>query len=362
MPRKAEAIILSDKEREALEKLSRGQKTEKRLVFRSSIILACSSGKMIKEIASELHTRPNTVIQWRDRYLRSGLNGLYDEQRTGKPKKYPEDLKIQIVKLIETDPPLGHSTWNGPLIAEKLNVSDDTIWKILRDEGIQLQRHRSWCVSTDPEFTTKSVDVIGLYMDPPDNAVVISVDEKPGIQAIERTRGYVRTDSGKVVRGFKSTYKRNGTINLFAALNVMTGVINSKTTKTKKRPDFLKFMDELLLELPEKNQKDQGVKEIHVILDNYCTHKRCDEWLSEHPNVRFHYTPTSASWLNMVEIFFSILSRETLRGSSFRSTDALSEAITAFVNEHNEKAKPFIWKKREVKGSQLRNTIGNLIN
>ena len=362
MPRKAETIILPDKEREALEKLSRGQKTEKRLVFRSSIILACSSGKMIKEIASELHTRPNTVIQWRDRYLRSGLNGLYDEQRTGKPKKYPEDLKIQIVKLIETDPPLGHATWNGPLIAEKLNVSDDTIWKILRDEGIQLQRHRSWCVSTDPEFTTKSVDVIGLYMDPPDNAVVISVDEKPGMQALERPTGYVKTSSKKVVKALKSTYRRNGTLNLSAALDVMTGMVNPKTTKTKKRVDFLGFMDEVLRDMPEKNAKNQEVKEIHVILDNYCTHKRCDEWLSEHPNVKFHYTPTSASWLNMVEIFFSILSRETLKEASFRSTDALSEAIMAFVNEHNSKAKPFIWKKREVKGSQLRNTIGTLVN
>ena len=197
-------------------------------------------------------------------------------------------------------------------------------------------------------------------MDPPDNGLIISVDEKPGIQAIERSTGYVRTDSGKIVRGFKSTYKRNGTVNLFAALNVMTGIVNSKTTKTKKRPDFLKFINELLPDLPEINQKDQKVKEIHVILDNYCTHKRFDEWLSMHPDVKFHYTPTSASWLNMVEIFFSILSRETLRGSSSRDTDALSEAITAFVKEHNGEAKPFVWKKREVKGSQLRNTIDNI--
>ena len=360
MPRKAKPIVLHDEDRELLERFRRGQKTEKRLAFRASIILACSSKKMIMEIASELHTRPNTVIQWRDRYLKKGLNGLYDETRTGKPKKYPTDLKVQIVKLIETDPPQGHAVWNGPLIAKKLGVSDDTVWEILRDEGIQLQRHRSWCVSVDPEFTTKSVDIIGLYMDPPDNALVISADEKPGIQAIERSTGYVRTDSGKIVRGFKSTYKRNGTLNLFAALNVMTGIISSKTTKTKKRPDFLKFMDELLPDLPEINSKEQKVKEIHVILDNYCTHKRCDEWLSIHPNVKFHYTPTSASWLNMVEIFFSILSREVLRGSSFRSTDALSEAITAFVKEHNGEAKPFVWKKREVKGSQLRNTIDNI--
>jgi transposase len=315
---------------------------------------------MIRDIVSELHTRSNTVIQWRDHYLGNGVKGLYDGTRTGKPKKYPADLKVQIVNPIGKDPPHGHAVWNGPLIAEKLGVSDDTIWEILKDENIELQRHRSWSVSVDPEFTTKSVDIIGLYMDPPDNAIVMSVDEKPGIQAIERSTGYVRTDSGKIVRGFKSTYKRNGTLNLFAALNVMTGMVNAKTTRTKKRPDFLKFMDELLMELPEINTMDQKVREIHVILDNYCTHKRCDEWLSMHPNVKFHYTPTSASWLNMVEIFFSILSRETLKGSSFRSTDALSEAITAFVKEHNGKAKPFVWKKREVKGSQLRDTIGNI--
>lgn len=156
--------------------------------------------------------------------------------------------------------------------------------------------------------------------------------EKPGIQALERTRGYVRTDSGRVVRGFKYTNGRNGTLNLLAAPNMMTGMVNSKTTKTKKRPDFLM------------------VDEIHVIFDNYCTHKRCDESLSAHPNMKFHYTPTSANWPNMMEIFFSIRSREALKGSSFRDTDALSEAIAAFVNEHNKKAKLFVWRKRDVRG------------
>ena len=222
---------MPDKEREALEKLSRGQKTEKRLVFRSYFTLACSSGKTIREIASELHTRPNKVIQWRERYLRHGLKGLYDEQRTGKLKKYPEDLKIRIVKLIETDPPPGHSTWNDPLIAEKLNLSEDTIWNILRDEGIHLQRHRSWCIFTDPEFTWKSVD------------------EKPGMQGIERPTGYVKASSTKIVKALKSTYRRNGTLNLSAALNVMTGVVNPKTTKTKKRVDFLAFIDEVLRQM-----------------------------------------------------------------------------------------------------------------
>ena len=188
---------------------------------------------MVKGIASELHTRYNTVIQWRDRYLKIDLNGLYGETRTWKPKKYPTDLKVKIVKLIETDPPQGRAVWNGPLMADKLGASDDTVWKILKNEDIQLQKHRSWCVSFDPEFTTKSADTIGLYVDPHDNSLIISADEKPDIQAIERLRGCARTDSGKIVRGFRSRYKRNGTLNLFAALNVMTGIVNSKTTKTK---------------------------------------------------------------------------------------------------------------------------------
>ena len=156
MPRKAKPIVLPDEDRELLEKLQPGQKTEKRLAFRASIILACSSGKMFRDIASELHTRSNTVIQWRDRYLGNGIRGLYAETRTGKPKKHQADLKVQIVNLIGKDPPHGHAIWNCPLIAEELGVSNDTVWKILRDDGIRLQSHRSWFISVAPEFTTKS--------------------------------------------------------------------------------------------------------------------------------------------------------------------------------------------------------------
>lgn len=192
-------------------------------------------------------------------------------------------------------------------------------------------------------------------MSPPQNALVLCVDEKPSIQALARATGYVQTSSGKIVRGLKSTYQRNGTLNLFAALNVATGAIQSQTTATKKRPDFQAFMDEVVAEIP-------GHRDIHVILDNYSTHKKNYDWLARHPNVHFHFTPTSASWLNQVEIWFGILSRKALRGASFSSTDELKGAIEAFMAAYNPHASPFVWRKREVKGSQLRNTIANLRN
>jgi transposase len=226
---------------------------------------------------------------------------------------------------------------------------------VLRKEGIQLRRHRSWCVSTDPQFAAKAADIIGLYLNPPEHALVLSVDEKPSIQALERATGYVQTSSGKIVQGLKSTYKRHGTVNLFAALEVATGVVRGKTTQTKKRVDFQAFISEIIADQPSDRQ-------IHVILDNYCTHKKNETWLAAHPNVTFHFTPTSASWLNQVEIWFGIFTRKALSGASFRSAEQLKQAIHDFTAAYNQRAAPFVWRKREVKGSQLRHTIVNLCN
>jgi len=196
---------------------------------------------------------------------------------------------------------------------------------------------------------------VGLYLNPPQNALVLSVDEKPSIQALERRTGYVETDNGKIVRGFKSTYKRHGTLNLFAALEVATGAVHTQTTVQKRRIEFLEFMNRVMGDLPPG-------KEIHVILDNYCIHKKNDPWLAAHPNVFFHFTPTSASWLNQVEIWFGILGRKALRGASFHNVEQLRQAIEDFVAAYGPTAKPFLWRKREVRGSQLRNTIVNLRN
>ncbi len=322
---------------------------------RARIVMACLAGKRNDEVARDLGVRPNTVGQWRRRFAERGMAGLHDAPRPGKPAKYGVELRDRILAQLELPPPAGMASWDGGSLALALGVSDHAVWRVLRKQGIQLQRHRSWCVSTDPEFAAKAADVIGLYLNPPENALVFSVDEKPSIQALERTRGYVQTSSGKIVQGMKSTYKRHGTVNLFAALNVATGVIRGKTTQTKKRADFQAFMEEVVAEQPAGRQ-------IHVILDNLNTHKKNEDWLAAHPNVTFHFTPTSASWLNQVEIWFGIFQRKTLNNASFHSIEQLVEAIHAFTDAYNENAAPFVWRKREVRGAQLRNTIVNLCN
>ncbi len=356
MPRKAKVITCTPKQRTDLEKIVRQKTREARHVQRARIILMCLDRKPIKQIAEKYDVRPNTVISIRDRFEQQGLKALHDRKRSGRPPQYGDKFRKKVLKTLEQKPPEGYGQWDGRLLARHLGVSADAVWRLLRKEGISLSRRRSWCVSTDPQFAAKAADVVGLYLNPPEKAVVFSVDEKPSMQAIERPTGYVFTSSGKIVRGYKSTYKRHGTLNLFAALNVATGEVAGKVTKKKCRPDFLEFMDELLCDLPDD-------VEYHVILDNYCIHKKCDAWLSDHPNVHFHFTPTSASWLNMVEIWFCIFSRKALRNVSFASSEDLRCAIEAYIKAYNENdAHPFVWRKREVKGSQLKDTIVNLRN
>lgn len=355
MPRIAAKIECTEIELDSLRKLIRSHTTEKRFVERATIILKSHEGLRIDQIAEDMNTRPNTVAKWRTRFLNYRMDGLKDAERSGKPKKYNDAIRNDVLKVLEKPAPKGQSRWDGRSIAKELGIHVQAVWGILRKEGIQLERMRSWCVSTDKEFAAKAADIIGLYLNPPENALVISVDEKPSIQALSRKTGYVETSSGKLVRGLQSTYRRNGTLNLFAALNVATGEVQAKTTKTKKRPDFQSFLDDVVKDVPEH-------QEIHVILDNYCTHKKNDEWLTAHPNVFFHFTPTSASWLNQIEIWFGIMTRKALKGASFNSIDDLKQAIQDFCEVYHENAKPFVWKKREVKGSQLKNTISNLLN
>lgn len=334
--------------------ITRSRTEEARAVERARIILACLEGKEMQQVARELGVSIPTVTKWRKRFALWGVRGLRDQLRPGKPAKYDATFRKRVLALLEQPPPLGMSHWDGPTVAEKLGSSVYAVWRVLRRDGIYLRRLRSWCVSTDKEFAPKAAEVVGLYLNPPLNAVILSVDEKPSIQAIERSSGYVETDSGRVVRALKSTYKRHGTLNLFAALEVGTGQVHTKFTEHKKREDFRGFLEGVLADQPQD-------KEIHVILDNYCTHKRNDDWLAKFEGrVQFHFTPTSASWLNQIEIVFSLLQRKTLSGASFKTKDQLREAIEAFIQKHNERAKPFRWRKREVKGSQLRNTIINL--
>lgn len=342
MGRVAPVVTLTEEERKRLASWTRAGKTEQRLALRSHIILSAARGQQNKEIAQALGIREATVSKWRSRFWQHRLAGLQDDVRSGKPPKYDASTEERILEALDEAPPKGYATWTGPLLAQKLGISEHHVWRVLRKHRIALARRRSWCISTDPEFAAKTAAIIGLYLDPPEKAVVICVDEKPAIQALERLQGWLRLPNGKALTGFNHEYKRNGTTTLFAAFEVATGLVKTGHFKRRRRREFLTFMNELVDEF-------QG-QEMYVILDNLNTHKpKCDRWLKKHTNVRFFYTPTHASWMNQVEIWFSILWKKALRGTSFVSIQQLRKAIDDFVEAYNRTAHPFEWKATEVK-------------
>lgn len=343
-------ISLTDEQRATLERWVRQPTTEQRLVLRARMILLLDQGKSNEAIGRQLDVRAATVSRWRTRFAKRGIEGLHDEPRTGPRRKYSSDTERRVLDLLDEPPPKGYAQWNGRLVASALgDVSADQVWRILREHKISLQRQRSWCVSTDPEFAAKAADVVGLYLNPPENALVLCVDEKPAIQALERAQGWLRLPNGRALSGFSHEYKRHGTSTLFAALNVATGQVKTSHFKRRRRPDFLRFMNDVIADYPDQ--------EIHVILDNLNTHKpKDDRWLRRHKNVHFHFTPTRASWLNQIEIWFSILQRSALRKKSFTSPQQLRKAIDDFVEVYSETAAPFEWTKATIKPTPLKKT------
>jgi transposase len=241
--------------------------------------------------------------------------------------------------MLDRPPPDGYANWTAPLLARELgDVHEQHVWRFLRAQKVDLSGRKSWCQSTAPEFAAKAADIVGLYMMPPDNAGVLSVDEKPSIQALERAQGYLKLPNGRAMIGQSHDYKRNGTTTLFAALDVGTGAVTGQHRKRRRRVEFLDFMNRVVA-------RHEG-KEIHVILDNLSTHKpKRDLWLKRHPSVHPHYTPTHASWLNRVEIWFSILAGQSLKGASFGSAQELAAHIDSFIASYNESARPFVWTK-----------------
>ena len=326
------------------------------MALRARIILQAADGRGNLEIAAALRVRPATVSKWRVRYARTGLGGLADAPRPGVKRRYDAATERRILARLDETPPAGHATWTGSLVAEALgDVSPSHVWRVLRRHGIHLQRRRSWCISTDPEFAAKAADIVALYLDPPDSAVVLAVDEKPGIQALERAQGYLELANGSALRGFSHDYKRHGTTTLFAALDIITGEVKAGHYKRRRRTEFLDFMNRIVADYPDQ--------EIHVILDNLSTHKpKRDQWLARHKNVHFHFTPTHASWLNQVECWFSILTRRALRGASFTSPREVCDAIDRFIEAYNVKATPFEWRKAKVHPVTLKKTYANLRN
>ena len=351
MPSTATAIDLTTEQREALERRLRGSTTTVRDLLRARIILLAAEGVSNQEIAAEVETRPSTVSKWRVRFAREGLVGLQDRPGRGRPPHYDDETERRILKKLDDAPPEGYASWNGRLVAEALgDVSPRHVWRVVARHGISLERRRNWCVSTDPEFAAKAADIVGLYLDPPDNAVVLCVDEKPHIQALERAQGWLKLPNGRALTEFTHEYKRHGTTTLFAALELSTGLVQAGHYGRRRRREFLDFINSVVASYPPHT-------ELHVILDNLNTHKpNHDRWLARHKNVHLHYTPTHASWLNQIEVWFSILSRQALRGASFTSPRQLRQAIDRFVEAHNRTAAPFEWTKAEVHQASLKNT------
>ncbi|MGH2456546.1 MAG: IS630 family transposase [Candidatus Limnocylindria bacterium] len=354
MSKPATAIDLSDVERATLEGWLRAGSTEQRHADRARMILAAADGVGTVEIARRLGTRAARVSQWRTRFARDRLAGLSDAPRPGARRKYGPDTTRRILELLDQPPPAGHATWTGDLLSAALgDVSAVHVWRVLQAQRISLRRRRSWCLSTDPEFAAKAADIVGLYLEPPEGAVVICVDEKPSIQALERAQGWLRLPDGRSLTGFAHEYKRHGTTTLFAALEVASGQVHTAHRRRRRRREFLDFMNEVVAAHPER--------EIHVVLDNLSTHKpKHDRWLARHRTVHFHFTPTHASWLNQVEVWFSILARRALAGASFVSPAQVRAAIDRFVAAYNPNAIPFEWTKREVHQVDLSHRYADL--
>ena len=344
----ATPIILTSAERAELEGLARSTKTEHRTLFKARIVLLAAAGVATRAIAREIGCTTGTASKWRVRYARERLAGFSEIGNRGPEPKYGPETGRRILALLDAKPPPGFANWTALLLAKALcDVHEQYIWRFLRAQKIDLSGRKSWCESKDPDFVAKAAEIVGLYMAPPENAIVLAIDEKPSIQALERAQGYLKLPSGRSITGQSHDYVRHGTTTLFAALNVATGKVIGRHAKRRRRVEFLAFMNEVAACYPGQ--------EIHVILDNLSTHKpKRDLWLARHANVRFHYTPTHTSWLNQVEIWFSILTGKSLAGASFNAVDELKAHIDAFIAAYNETAKPFVWTKSKVHQKRLK--------
>ena len=350
----ATPIELTDEERAELEGLARSRKTEHRRRQRAQIVLMAAQGMSTRAIARAVHCTTGTASKWRVRYAEQRLAGLDETGERGPAPKYTPETDRRILAVLDDPPPPGFARWTGLLIARALgDVDVQYVWRFLRAQNIDLSGRKSWCESQDPEFAAKAAEIVGLYLAPPDQALVLAVDEKPHIQALERAQGYLKLPNGRALTGHAHTYKRHGTSTLFAAFDVASGAVTARHDRRRRRIEFLDFMNRIVAAHPGR--------EIHVILDNLSTHKpKRDRWLARHPTVHFHYTPTGASWLNQVECWFSLLAGQSLQGASFTSVKELRDHIDAFIDTYNHSARPFAWSKSEVHQKRLKPRFAEL--
>jgi len=333
------ALVITDDERVELERLAKRTRTNRDLAFRARLLLVCVDEPVNQVVARRLRCNPHTVGRWRSRFIEHRLEGLYDEPRVGRERTITdEQVEAVVVKTLETTPE-GHTHWSTRKMAEKAGMSHTAVGRIWRTFGLKPHISRSFKMSPDPQLVEKIRDVVGLYMNPPANAVVFAVDEKSQIQALQRAQPILPMDIGQPERQTHN-YIRNGTLDLFAALNVATGEVIARCKQQHRAKDFVDF----LRQLDEHVDSDL---EVHVVLDNLSAHKAppVHRFMLRNPRFQLHFTPTYSSWLNLVERFFGLLTEQALRRGSHTSIPKLREAILAYVASHNERSKPFRWTK-----------------
>jgi transposase len=337
MATSGQRLALGDDDRVTLESWARSTSLRAGLVERARIVLAAGDGKGTTTIARHLSVSRPTVIKWRDRYAMAGLDGLGDAPRAGRPKRL-DDSRIIARTLAPPPQQLGVTHWSTRLLARELGVGDASVARAWRRYLIQPFRRETFKFSTDPELEAKVRDIVGLYLDPPAKAIVLCVDEKSQIQALDRTQPILPLRPGLPERATHD-YVRHGTTTLFAALEVATGRVTNACYERHRNDEFLAFLKVVARTYPRH--------QLHLVVDNYQTHKHpaVNAWLEKHPRVQLHFTPTSASWLNLVEVFFSIISRQAIRRGSYTSVRDLTTAIHRFIDSWNTRCQPFTWTK-----------------
>lgn len=332
-------LTLTDEERKTLEQWTRRRKTAQALALRARIVLVCSTGKTNTAVAAELRLANATVGKWRSRFLARRLDGLLDEPRPGAPRKISDAEVERVLTLTLETRPEDATHWSTRSLAACSGLSRSTVHRIWRAFGLQPHRTETFKLSTDPLFIEKVRDIVGLYLDPPDRALVLCVDEKTQIQALDRTRPLLPMRPGQVERRTHD-YVRHGTTSLFAALDARTGEVIGQCHRRHRSVEFRRFLDTIDANTPA------GL-DVHLIMDNYGTHKTAliQRWLAKRPRFQVHFTPTSASWINLVERWFGLLTEKQVRRGAHRSTHELEAAIYHYLEATNEHPKPFIWTK-----------------
>jgi transposase len=336
--RVAKAVVLTEEERTALTKLSRGRSTQARVVLRAQIVLAAAEGRQNDRIASALGCTRRTVATWRNRFVTDRVAGiLKDAPRGGRTPTVRSIKEVEILRKTTQETPPNATHWSTRTMAKAVGVSKATVQRVWRDNGLKPHLTKTFKVSNDPHFVEKLVDIVGLYLNPPEHALVLSCDEKTSIQALDRTQKSLPMYPGRLGT-MTSDYKRNGTTTLFAALEVVEGKVIAQCMQMHRHQEWLKFLKKIDAETPAD-------LDLHLIVDNYATHKHpnVQKWLKRHKRFHMHFTPTSSSWLNLVERWFRDITQQRIRRGVFKSIAQLEQAICDYIAHHNANPKGFVW-------------------